>query len=48
MVYHASAGKNTMGTPSPGNNSGDFTFNGSEMEMGTITKANELMDRIKL
>jgi len=48
IVYQAMAGKNMMGTPRPGKSSGDLTSNGSDIEMGIITMANETMENIKL
>ena len=47
-VYQAIAGKNMMGTPRPGNSSGDLISNGNDIEIGIITIANETMDNIKL
>ena len=48
MVYHASAGKKTMGTASPGKSSGNFMSSGNDMETGIITRAKENMENIKL
>jgi hypothetical protein len=47
-VYHASAGKKTIGTARPGNNSGFLICKGNETEMGMITKAKEIMENKKL
>jgi hypothetical protein len=38
IVYQAIAGKKTMDTARPGNNSGNLTLNGSEMEIGIKDK----------
>ena len=47
-VYQAMAGKKTIGTPSPGNNSGDCTFKGKVMDMGMITDAKVNIENNKL
>jgi hypothetical protein len=47
-VYHAMAGKNTIGTARPGNNSGNLIFKGNVMEIGIITQAKEIIDNKKL
>ncbi len=47
-MYQASAGKNTIGTAKPGNNSGNSISRGSVDEMGIITQAKERMENIKL
>jgi hypothetical protein len=44
-VNHANTGKNTIGTASPGNNSGFFTVKGREIEIGMMTAAK---DRIEI
>ena len=40
-VNQASAGKNIIGTASPGKSSGFLTESGSDIEMGIITVAKE-------
>jgi hypothetical protein len=47
-VYHAIAGKKTMGTARPGNNSGSCTFKGSVTEIGIITAAKERIENKRL
>ena len=47
-VYQAIAGKNTIGTASPGNNSGNLTFKGNVIEIGIITQAKEIIENKKL
>ena len=37
-----------MGTPRPGNSSGDLISNGNVIEIGIMTIANETIDNIKL
>ena len=41
IVSHAIRGKNTIGTVSPGNSSGNGVVSGRVMAMGMITQANE-------
>jgi hypothetical protein len=48
IVYHAMAGKNTIGTASPGNSSGYFISSGRLTEIGYITAQKEMMDKKKL
>jgi hypothetical protein len=50
MVIQDNAGKKTMGTTSPGNNSGNGMDSGSVAATGTIRKANEpvLYTRLKM
>jgi len=43
-VNQANAGKNVIGTASPGKSSGFLTDNGREIDMGIITAANEIID----
>ena len=47
-VYHAINGKNTMGTASPGNNSGNSRSSGNETDIGIATAAKERMENKKL
>src|SRR6266487_2990461 len=48
IVNQARAGKKSMGTARPGNNSGYLISNGNEMEIGNITLANERIVKVKL
>jgi hypothetical protein len=48
IVYHAIAGKNTIGTARPGKSSGNLTFNGNDIEMGIITQAKDTIENKKL
>jgi hypothetical protein len=41
IVIQDNAGKKTMGTVSPGNNSGEGVESGSVIAMGMITQAND-------
>jgi hypothetical protein len=43
-VYHAKAGKKTIGTASPGKSSGLSTDKGREIDIGMIMAANESME----
>jgi len=47
-VNHARAGKKSMGTVRPGNNSGFLISNGNEIEIGNITLANERIVKLRL
>lgn len=48
MVNQASAGKKCIGTARPGNNSGDCTVNGRDIDIGKITLAKLRMAKLKL
>jgi hypothetical protein len=47
-VYHAIEGKNNIGTTSPGNNSGNSIFKGSDIEMGINIREKERTDKVTL
>jgi len=47
-VYQAKAGKKTIGTASPGKSSGVLIVSGSEIDMGIITQAKEIIENKKL
>ena len=47
-MYHANAGKNTIGTASPGKSSGNFRSSGKEIEIGMMTNENDTIEKRKL
>lgn len=47
-VYHAKAGKKTIGTARPGKSSGIFMLKGNEIDIGIITQANEIIENKRL
>lgn len=47
-MYHAIAGKKTIGTANPGNNSGNCMSSGRVAEMGMMTAAKDRMENKKL
>ena len=47
IVYHATAGKNTIGTARPGKSSGNSISNGRVNEIGRTTAANVIIMKLK-